>query len=81
MGSGLILLAIVGAWLAVLVPMALRKHDASNLGTVDKFHDAMRVLSRRDAARAQERAAVRVEVDADEDVRDSVLLTYLSRSA
>ena len=43
--SGLILLVIVGAWLAVLVPMALRSHDA----TVDKFHDAMRVLSRRDA--------------------------------
>ena len=30
--------------------MALRSHDsASALGTVDKFHDAMRVLSRRDA--------------------------------
>ena len=50
-GSGLILLVIVGAWLAVLVPMALRSHDASNLGTVDKFHDAMRVLSRREGVR------------------------------
>jgi hypothetical protein len=50
-GSGLILLVIVGAWLAVLVPMALRSHDASNsLGGVDKFHDAMRVLSRRTGA-------------------------------
>lgn len=50
MGSGLILLVIVGAWLAVLVPMALRSHEAnSSLGTVDKFHDAMRVLARRDA--------------------------------
>ena len=50
MGSGLILLVIVGAWLVVLVPMALRSHDsASAVGTVDKFHDAMRVLSRRDA--------------------------------
>ena len=49
--SGLILLVIVGAWLAVLVPMALRSHDAGRaLSTVDKFHDAMRVLSRRDAA-------------------------------
>ena len=57
MGSGLILLIIVGAWLAVLVPMALRSHEASNaLGTVDKFHDAMRVLSRRDGvARAGRR--------------------------
>jgi hypothetical protein len=52
-GSGLILLVIVGAWLAVLVPMALRSHDASNsLGGVDKFHDAMRVLSRRTGAAA-----------------------------
>ena len=50
MGSGLILLAIVGAWLAVLVPMALRRYDASSLGTVDKFHDAMRVLARRDSS-------------------------------
>lgn len=50
MGSGLILLAIVGAWLAVLVPMALRRYDTSNIVTVDKFHDAMRVLSRRGAA-------------------------------
>jgi hypothetical protein len=50
-GSGLILLVIVGAWLAVLVPMALRSHDASNsLGGVDKFTDAMRVLSRRTGA-------------------------------
>ncbi len=48
MGSGLILVLIVGAWLAVLVPMALRSHDASALGTVDRFSDAMRVLSRRE---------------------------------
>ena len=56
MGSGLILLLIVGAWLAVLVPMALRSHDAATaLGTVDRFSDAMRVLSRRDAgARSRE---------------------------
>src|SRR5688572_27606147 len=27
--------------------MVLRRYDASNLGTVDRFHDAMRVLSRR----------------------------------
>jgi hypothetical protein len=50
-GSGLILLLIVGAWLAVLVPVALRSHEASStLATVDKFHDAMRVLSRRGGA-------------------------------
>jgi hypothetical protein len=48
-GSGLILLVIVGAWLAVLVPMALRSHDsASSLSSVDRFSDAMRVLSRRE---------------------------------
>ena len=50
MGSGLILLLIVGAWLAVLVPMALRSHDtATAASTVDRFSDAMRVLSRRSA--------------------------------
>jgi hypothetical protein len=47
--SGLLLLVIVGAWLAVLVPMALRSHDAStSLSSVDRFNDAMRVLSRRE---------------------------------
>ncbi|MCU1592757.1 MAG: hypothetical protein JWO12_149 [Frankiales bacterium] len=49
-GSGLILLVIVGAWLAVLVPMALRSHDNStSLRSTDRFSDAMRVLSRRSA--------------------------------
>ncbi len=59
MGSGLILLLIVGAWLAILVPMALRSSEAASAhSTVDRFHDAMRVLSRRDsAARPQARVA------------------------
>jgi hypothetical protein len=58
-GSGLILLVIVGAWLAVLVPMALRSHDtASSLTSVDKFSDAMRVLSRREDRREDRRAVV-----------------------
>ena len=49
MGSGLILLVIVGAWLAVLVPIALRSHESSSTAsTVEAFHDAMRVLSRRE---------------------------------
>ena len=48
MGSGLILFVIVGAWLSVLVPMALKSHDTSaSLRSVDRFGDAMRVLSRR----------------------------------
>jgi hypothetical protein len=52
-GSGLILLVIVGAWLAVLVPMALRGHEsASSLSSVDRFNDAMRVLSRREGGRS-----------------------------
>ena len=47
-GSGLILLVIVAAWLAVLVPMAVRSHDsATSLKSTDRFSDAMRVLSRR----------------------------------
>lgn len=59
MGSGLILLVIVGAWLAVLVPMALRSHDtAASLTSVDKFSDAMRVLSRREERREERRAVV-----------------------
>jgi hypothetical protein len=50
-GSGLILLVIVAAWLAVLVPMALRSSEtADSVSSVDRFNDAMRVLSRRDAA-------------------------------
>lgn len=48
MGSGLILLVLVGAWLAVLVPMGLRRHDSAvSLRSTDRFGDAMRVLSRR----------------------------------
>jgi hypothetical protein len=48
--AGLILLVIVGAWLAVLVPMALKSHDsATSLRSADRFSDAMRVLSRRGA--------------------------------
>ena len=48
MGSGLILLLIVGMWLAVLVPMWLKSYDSgANLSSVDRFSDAMRVLSRR----------------------------------
>ena len=59
MGSGLILLGIVVAWLAVLVPMALRSHDtASALKSADRFSDAMRVLSRRDERRGERRAVV-----------------------
>jgi hypothetical protein len=62
-GSGLILLVIVAAWLAVLVPMALRSHESStSLSSVDRFSDAMRVLSRRDAA-----ARARARREADDD--------------
>jgi hypothetical protein len=90
-GSGLILLVIVGAWLAVLVPMALRSHDSStSLSSVDRFNDAMRVLSRREqagrtAARTfvvprrpvvEERAAVPIEVR-----RRRVLLTLVGLTA
>jgi hypothetical protein len=62
-GSGLILLVIVAAWLAVLVPMALRTHESStSLSSVDRFSDAMRVLSRRDAV-----ARARARREADDD--------------
>ncbi len=49
MGSGLILLVIVGAWLAVLVPMGLRAHD-STAPSRSAEHDRARVLSRRPGA-------------------------------
>jgi hypothetical protein len=61
-GSGLILLAIVGAWLAVLVPMALRRYDTGQR-SAERFHDAMRVLSRRHDPATQERAAARVDAE------------------
>ena len=54
MGSGLILLVIVGAWLAVLVPMGLRSSDGSPSQrsldlqrSADRLGDAVRVLARR----------------------------------
>ena len=48
MGSGLILLVIVGAWLAVLVPMGLRSSDSSTTTRpADRLGDAVRVLARR----------------------------------
>src|SRR3954451_18361289 len=48
-GSVLILLVIVGAWLAVLVPMALKSHDSStSLSSVDRFSDASGGLARRE---------------------------------
>ena len=48
MGSGLILLVIVGAWLAVLVPMGLRSSDSSATARpAAPLGDAVRVLSRR----------------------------------
>ena len=56
MGSGLILLLIVGMWLAVLVPMWLKSYDSgANLSSVDRFSDAMRVLSRRHVAMGDRR--------------------------
>ena len=48
MGSGLIYAGIVVAWAAVLVPMWLRRSDlAGESRSVDRFAQAMRVLSRR----------------------------------
>jgi hypothetical protein len=48
--SGLIYAAIVAAWGAYLVPLALRRHDeAMRIRSVDRFSAAMRVLARRPA--------------------------------
>ncbi len=46
--TGLIYAAIVVAWAAYLVPLALRRHDeAARSRSVERFSSAMRVLSRR----------------------------------
>ena len=51
MGSGLILLVIVGAWLAVLVPMGLRPSDGTATSrSAERWSEAVRVLSRRSPA-------------------------------
>lgn len=45
--TGLLVLVVVGAWLAVLVPMALRSHDTTSFKSSERHRDAMRVLSRK----------------------------------
>ena len=45
--TGLLVLVVVGAWLAVLVPMALRSHDTTSFKSSERYSDAMRVLSRK----------------------------------
>lgn len=47
--SGVILVVIVGMWAALLVPMWLRRHEEHDqLGSIDRFSAAMRILSRQD---------------------------------
>lgn len=47
--SGIILVVIVGMWAALLVPMWLRRHEEHDqLGSIDRFSAAMRILSRQD---------------------------------
>jgi hypothetical protein len=72
MGSGLILLVIVGAWLAVLVPMGLRAHDSASTSRAgERWGDAMRVLSRRSpAAPLDDEHPAAEAVDDDPDVDD-----------
>jgi hypothetical protein len=44
-----IVVVIVGMWAALLVPMWLRRHEeADQLGSIDRFSAAMRILSRQD---------------------------------
>lgn len=53
--SGLIYAAIALMWAAVLIPMWLRNHDsASENRSVERFGQAMRVLSRREQAAEEE---------------------------
>ncbi|MDX6225801.1 MAG: hypothetical protein QOE64_2177, partial [Frankiales bacterium] len=47
--SGVIVVVIVAMWAALLVPMWLRRHEeADQLGSIDRFSAAMRILSRQD---------------------------------
>ncbi len=48
MGAGVIYAVIIALWAVVLVPMWVRRHDEANESrSVDRFHHAMRILSRR----------------------------------
>ena len=58
--SGLIYAAIAIMWAAVLIPMWLRNHDtASENRSAERFGQAMRVLSRKEQAVADEAAGDR----------------------
>lgn len=58
-GSGLVYAAIVLTWGAVLIPMWLRRHDASTENrSAERFGQAMRVLSRRDGSTDQREIVV-----------------------
>jgi hypothetical protein len=70
--TGLIYAAIVVAWAAYLVPLALRRHDeVSHTRSIERFSSTMRVLSRRGSATA-ERLVVRPPRPVDRPV-DPVL--------
>jgi hypothetical protein len=57
--SSFIVLGIVAIWILVLVPMWLNRHDSDSASrSMDSFSTAMRVLSRRTAARADRRYLV-----------------------
>jgi len=57
--SSFIVLGIVAIWILVLVPMWLNRHDSESASrSMDSFSTAMRVLSRRTAARADRRYLV-----------------------
>lgn len=50
-GSGLIYAVIIGMWAAYFIPMWLRRHEErSEARSVDRFSNAMRILSRRHQA-------------------------------
>ncbi len=54
-GSGLIYAAIAIMWAVVLIPMWLRNHDtAAENRSAERFGQAMRVLSRKEQAAADE---------------------------
>jgi len=73
--TGLIYAAIVVAWAAYLVPLALRRHDeAARSRSVERFSSAMRVLSRRGSA-AQDRVVLSPSRQADRVLSPSLRLS------
>lgn len=81
-GTGLIFAAVVVAWLAYFVPLALRRYDeASRAGSVDRFTGAMRVLRHRRTDEADAEDKPRADPAGRDTTRTSAPRPEMRRSA